>query len=196
MENVFIHPTAEVSEKAVIGEGTRIWHFAQVRENSKIGKNCIIGKSSYIDVDVKIGDRVKIQNFVSVYHGVVVEDDVFLGPSMTFTNDMYPRAANSDFKVYQTLVKKGASIGANSTIICGTTIGRYAMIGSGSVVTGDVPDHALVYGNPAKLRGFVCECGRRLEEEKVTPQGVVLKCSVCRKKVTIPPEVHEELDKK
>lgn len=196
MKDVFIHPTAEVSEKAVIGEGTKIWHWAQIRENARIGKKCIIGKSVYIDFDVVIGNQVKVQNFVSVYHGVVIEDDVFLGPSMTFTNDMYPRAANSDFKVHPTLVKKGASIGANATIVCGTTIGRYSMVGAGAVVTEDVLDHALVYGNPAKLAGFVCECGRKLEEEKVTPQGVILKCSVCGKKVTIPSEVYEKLLKK
>lgn len=160
--SVYVHPTAEVSEEARIGDGTKIWNLAQVRENCVIGENCIISKNVYIDTQVKIGSRVKIQNNVNVYHGVVVEDDVFLGPSMTFTNDMYPRAFNNDWKITNTLVKHGASIGANATIVCGNTIGEYAMIGSGSVVTKDVPAHALVVGNPAKQIGWVCRCGCKL----------------------------------
>jgi len=183
---IYIHPTAEVSDKAEIGEGTKIWHHAQVRENARIGKNCVIGKSVYIDFDVKIGDRVKIQNFVSIYHGVTIEDDVFLGPGMTFTNDLYPRAFISDFEVYPTRVKKGASIGANATIICGITIGRYAMVGAGSVVTEDVPDHALVYGNPARLVGFVCRCGRKLKREREIEDFVLMKCDKCKREIKIP----------
>jgi len=158
----FFHETAEVSEQAVIGDGTKIWNHAQVRENAKIGCNCIVSKNVYIDSDVTIGDRVKIQNNVNVYHGVTVEDDVFLGPSMTFTNDMFPRAFNNDWKVSPTLVKKGASIGANATVICGTVIGNYSMVGSGSVVKHDVPDFALVVGNPAHKIDNVCYCGKRL----------------------------------
>ncbi len=165
--SIFIHDTADVSKKAVIGEGTKVWNLAQIREGAHIGKNCIIGKNVYVDSDVKIGSGVKIQNNVSVYHGVTVEDDVFLGPSMTFTNDMYPRAFNSDWEVTDTLVKKGASIGANATIVCGTTLGEYSMIGSGSVVVHDVPAHALVVGNPAKQIGWVCKCGFRLNDDKV-----------------------------
>lgn len=161
---IFIHPTAEVSKEAQIGEGTKIWNLAQVREESKIGKDCIISKNVYIDTGVIIGDRVKIQNNVNVYHGVTVEDDVFLGPSMTFTNDFYPRAFNSEWKIMKTLVKKGASIGANATIICGNVIHDYAMIGSGSVVTKDVLPHALVVGNPARQIGWVCECGAKLDQ--------------------------------
>jgi len=160
----FKHPTAVV-ESDDIGDGTRIWHFAHVREGSKIGKNCIIGKSVYIDADVGIGNRVKIQNFVSVYKGVRIEDDVLVGPSVTFTNDLYPRAFSwSEDKLTLTVVKKGASIGANSTIVCGVTIGSYAMIGAGSVVTKGVPPFGLVYGNPAELKGFVCYCGGKLSE--------------------------------
>ncbi len=196
MKDSYIHSTAEVSDKAEIGEGTKIWHQAQVRENAKIGKNCILGKSVYIDFDVKIGDRVKIQNFVSIYQGVTIEDDVFLGPGMTFTNDLYPRAFISDFEVYPTRVKKGASIGANSTIICGITIGRYAMVGAGSVVTEDVPDYALVYGNPAKLVSFVCKCGRKLKGEKEIENFVLMKCTKCKKEIRIPREVYQKLDKK
>lgn len=161
--SVFIHPTAEVSDQAKIGDGTKIWNLAQVREDSVIGENCIISKNVYIDEKAVLGNRVKVQNNVNVYHGVEVEDDVFLGPSMTFTNDFYPRAFNEDWEITNTYVKKGASIGANATIVCGVTIGEYAMVGSGSVVTKDVPAYALVVGNPAKQIGWVCKCGRRME---------------------------------
>lgn len=161
--SIFIHPTAEVSDQAKIGDGTKIWNLAQVREDSVIGENCIISKNVYIDTKAVLGNRVKVQNNVNVYHGVEVEDDVFLGPSMTFTNDFYPRAFNEDWEITNTYVKKGASIGANATIVCGVTIGEYAMVGSGSVVTKDVPAYALVVGNPAKQIGWVCKCGRRLE---------------------------------
>lgn len=161
--SVFIHPTAEVSDQAKIGDGTKIWNLAQVREDSVIGENCIISKNVYIDEKAVLGNRVKVQNNVNVYHGVEVEDDVFLGPSMTFTNDFYPRAFNEDWEITNTYVKKGASIGANATIVCGVTIGEYAMVGSGSVVTKDVPAYALVVGNPAKQIGWVCKCGRRMK---------------------------------
>lgn len=171
MSNVFIHPTAEVSESAVIGDGTKIWNQAQVRNDTVIGENCIISKNVYIDEHVKLGDRVKVQNNVNVYHGVIVEDDVFLGPSMTFTNDMFPRAFNPDWKISETLVKKGASIGANSTIRCGITINEYAMIGCGSTVTKDVPAYALLVGNPAKRIAWVCKCGQKLEKD--------LRCPAC-----------------
>lgn len=172
-EDVFIHKTAEVSENANIGKGTKIWNLAQVRENTIIGENCIISKNVYVDFDVKIGSGVKLQNNVNVYHGVELEDDVFIGPSATFTNDMYPRAFVSDFEVSKTIVKKGASIGANATIVCGTVIGKYAMIGSGSVITKDVKDYNLVVGNPGRVVGYVCKCGRRLDEN--------LHCPTCNK---------------
>jgi acetyltransferase-like isoleucine patch superfamily enzyme len=170
-QDVFIHKTAEVSEKAIIGKGTKIWNLTQVRENASIGENCILSKNVYVDFEVKIGNGVKLQNNVNVYHGVELEDDVFIGPSATFSNDMYPRAFISDFEVTKTSVKKGASIGANTTIVCGTVIGRYAMIGSGSVVTKDVKDYNLVVGNPGRVIGYVCKCGRRLDEN--------LHCPVC-----------------
>ena len=170
---VYVHPTAEVSPEAQIGDGTKIWNLAQVREKSVIGKYCIISKNVYIDTQVVLGNRVKVQNNVNVYHGVEVEDDVFLGPSMTFTNDFYPRAFNSDWEITYTKVKKGASIGANCTIVCGNTIGEYAMIGSGSVVTKDVPDYALMVGNPAKQIGWVCVCGQKLDNNYC--------CSKCKK---------------
>ena len=171
MKDVFIHSTAEVSDQAIIGQGTKIWNQAQVREKSHIGKNCIISKNVYIDENTRIGDNVKVQNNVNVYHGVTIEDDVFLGPSMTFTNDMYPRAFNSSWRITETLVKKGASIGANVAIRCGVTIGEYATVGTGSVVVKDVPSHALVAGNPAKQIGWVCECGFKLDKD-----GVCIEC--------------------
>ena len=162
----YAHETAIVEEGAVIGDGTRIWHHAHVRKGANIGKECNIGKNCYIDENAEIGNRVKIQNNVSVYHGVDIEDDVFVGPCAVFTNDLYPRAFSLDWKVYPTKVCKGASIGANTTIVCGHTIGEYATIGSGSVVTKDVPAHALMVGNPARQIGWVCECGFKLDEKK------------------------------
>lgn len=177
MNNFFAHNTAEISENANIGNNTKIWNLAQVRENAVIGENCIISKNVYIDEGVKIGNNVKIQNNVNVYHGVIIEDDVFCGPSMTFTNDLFPRAFNKDWKVTNTLVKKGASIGANSTIVCGVTIGEYALIGSGSVVTKDVKPYSLVVGNPAKHIGYVCKCGNKLDNNMI--------CSNCGKKVEV-----------
>ncbi len=169
--NYFRHPTAEVDEKAQIGNNTKIWNNVQVRENAVIGENCIISKGVYIDFDVVMGSNVKVQNGVNIYHGVTIEDDVFLGPSMTFTNDLYPRAFDQDWTVVPTLVKRGASIGANATIVCGVTIGEYAMVGAGSVVVEDVEPFSLVVGNPAKRIGYVCKCGNRLEKNNI--------CSVC-----------------
>lgn len=147
----YAHPTAEVSPLASIGPGTKIWNQVQIREEAVIGSDCIISKDVYIDKGVIIGNGVKIQNSVSVYHGVTIEDDVFVGPNATFTNDMFPRADNPDWQVVPTLVKRGASIGANATIVCGVTIGERAMVGAGAVVTKDVPPSALVVGNPARI---------------------------------------------
>lgn len=147
----FIHPTAEVSPQATVGTGTKIWNFAQVREGAALGAGCILGKDVYIDRDVSIGNGVKIQNSVSVYQGVTVEDEVFIGPHVVFTNDLYPRADCAHWQVVPTVVKRGASIGANATIVCGVTIGEGAMVGAGAVVTRDVPPLALVVGNPARV---------------------------------------------
>ncbi len=185
----FVHPTAIVENEVHIGEGTKIWHFAHIREKAKIGSNCNIGKGVYIDTDVKIGNNVKVQNFVSIYRGVKIEDDAFIGPSVTFTNDLYPRAYIwNEKKIIPTIVKKGASIGANSTIICGVTIGEYAMVGAGSVVTKDVPPFGLVYGNPARLKGYVCYCGKKLEEwSKIVDNGknLIFECFSCGKEIII-----------
>lgn len=154
MKEIFIHPTAEVSPDARIGIGTKIWHQVQIREGAEIGQNCVIGKGVYIDRDVKIGDGVKIQNGANLYRGLVVEDNVFIGPGVTFTNDLFPRA-QGEWSPIPTIVEKGASVGANATILCGIRIGTGAMIGAGSVVTRDVPALAVVAGNPARLLRFI-----------------------------------------
>ena len=163
--SIFIHETAEVSDQAKIGDNTKIWNQAQIREGASVGESCIVSKNVYIDACVKIGNYVKIQNNVNIYTGVTIEDYVFLGPSMTFTNDLFPRAHNLDWKITETLVKEGASIGANATIVCGITIGQHAMVGAGAVVTKNIPSHALVAGNPAKIIGKVCKCGKRTDGE-------------------------------
>jgi acetyltransferase-like isoleucine patch superfamily enzyme len=165
MNNIFIHGTASVSPEAVIGKGTKIWINSQVREKSEIGSNCIISKDTYIDTQVKIGNNCKIQNSVSVYHGVTIEDDVFVGPNACFTNDKLPRAFDEEWKITPTLVKKGASIGANSTLVCGITIGEYAMIAAGSVVTKDVEPYSLVMGNPAVHYSYVDKMGNKVENK-------------------------------
>jgi len=161
--NIFIHPSAVIDEGARVGAGTRIWHFCHLMPGSRVGEHCNIGQNVFIDNNAVVGNRVKIQNNVSVYNGIEVEDDVFLGPSVVFTNVINPRSfieRKEEFK--KTLVKKGATIGANATILCGLEIGRYAMVGAGTVVTLSVPDYALVVGNPAKQTGWVSTAGLKL----------------------------------
>lgn len=166
MENkVYIHPSANVSDKALIGEGTKVWINVQIRENARIGTGCILSKDVYVDHAVRIGDRCKIQNSVSIYNGVCIGDDVFVGPNVSFTNDRVPRAFNTDWRITETKVETGASLGANATIVCGITIGEYAMVAAGSVVTKDVPPYTLVMGNPAKPVGRIDKMGNRLVEE-------------------------------
>ncbi|MDP3940225.1 MAG: acyltransferase [Deltaproteobacteria bacterium] len=161
----FAHDSACVDEGAEIGEGTKIWHFSHVMKGSKIGRRCNLGQNVVISPGVVIGDDVKIQNNVSIYTGVILEDEVFCGPSMVFTNIVTPRSGtprNRPEDYHRTLVRKGATIGANATIICGSTLGRYSFVGAGAVVTKDVPDYAVVVGNPARLHGYACECGLKL----------------------------------
>ncbi len=159
-----IHPTAEVSPKAVVGDGTSIWHWVQVREGARIGARCILGKDVYVDTDVAVGDDCKIENFATLYHGLTMGNGVFVGPHACFTNDMYPRAVSPNWEVIPTKVEDGASIGANATILCGLTVGKNAMVAAGAVVTKDVPAHALVAGVPAHVIGWVCDCGRPLDK--------------------------------
>lgn len=175
---VFIHESSYVDQPSSIGAGTKVWHFSHIMKNSRIGENCNIGQNVVISPDVTIGNNVKIQNNVSVYTGCVLEDDVFCGPSMVFTNVINPRSHVTRKDEYKTtLIRRGASLGANCTVVCGTTIGRYAFVGAGSVVTRDIPDYALVYGNPARVRGWMCACGIGVE---FTGDGESRgKCSAC-----------------
>ena len=171
-DRVRIHPTAEVSPEAEIGEGTSIWHYAQVREHARIGRNCILGKGVYVDFDVTIVDNCKLQNGVFVYHPATLEDGVFLGPGVIITNDKFPRAINpdggpkqdADWEVGPVHVCYGASLGAGAIVLPNVRVGRFAVVGSGAVVSKDVPDHGLVVGVPARLVGYACRCGRPLEE--------------------------------
>lgn len=160
----FVHESSYVDSGARIGAGTKIWHFSHIMENAQVGERCTIGQNVNVAGGVTVGNNVKIQNNVSLYTGVIVEDDVFLGPSMVFTNVVNPRSHVNRRDEYQTtLVRRGASIGANATIICGVTLGQYCFVGAGSVITHVVPDFALVYGNPARIRGWMCQCGIRLD---------------------------------
>jgi len=162
-ETYFVHPSSYIDQPCMIGEGTRIWHFCHVMADCVIGRGCNIGQNVLVAPHVRIGDNVKVQNNVSLYTGVILEDDVFCGPSSVFTNVINPRShvvRKSEYRT--TLVKRGATLGANSTIVCGVTIGRYSFIGAGAVVTHDVPDYALVMGVPGRVRGWVCNCGERL----------------------------------
>lgn len=179
--SVFVHESSYVDSPCEIGEGTKIWHFSHVMKDSRIGRNCNIGQNVVISPQCVIGNNVKIQNNVSVYTGVILEDDVFCGPSMVFTNVYNPRShveRKSEYR--QTLVKRGATIGANATVVCGTTLGRYSFVGAGAVVTRDVPDYAMVYGNPAKLRGWCCACGEKLPLGAAPPEGHTVECARCR----------------
>ncbi|HVF99443.1 MAG TPA: acyltransferase [Chloroflexia bacterium] len=194
-DDVYIHPTADVSPRATLGAGTRIWHEAQVREGAVLGRNCILGKGAYVDFGVRIGDNVKVQNRASIYHGVTLEDGVFVGPHVIFTNDKLPRAINpdgslksdADWEVGQVLVKEGASLGAGAIIVAGVTIGRFALVGAGAVVTRDVPDFGLAYGNPARLAGYVCENGHRAEQtEEQRAEGRLWRCPTCGREVIVP----------
>lgn len=180
--NYFAHETACIDDGAKIGAGTKIWHFSHVMPDAVIGERCNIGQNVVVSPGCRIGNNVKIQNNVSIYTGVILEDDVFCGPSMVFTNVINPRShveRKSEYK--RTLVRRGASIGANATVVCGYTLGAYCFVGAGAVVTGDVPDFALIVGNPGRLRGFVCYCGERLPLD-IDPAGAAeCSCGTCAK---------------
>lgn len=175
-DKVFIHHTAEVSDKAEIGEGTKIWNAAQIREGAKIGKNCVISKDVYIDIGVQIGDRVKIQNGVSIYKGVTLEDDVFVGPHSTFTNDIRPRAFSTDWEVIPTLLRRGSSVGANATILCGITLGEYSLVAAGTVMTTDTLPYGLYIGSPARLKSFVGKSGFEMRVKEATGDYLIYEC--------------------
>ena len=180
MADVFVHESSYVDDGCEIGDGSKIWHFSHVMSGARIGKRCNIGQNVVVSPQVMIGDNVKIQNNVSVYTGVVLEDDVFCGPSMVFTNVVNPRSSVSRKDEYKTtLVKRGASIGANCTIVCGHTIGQFAFIGAGAVVTKDIPDYALVVGNPGRISGWMCECGVKLAAGTEPPAAKA--CDACGK---------------
>ena len=182
-KDFFVHESAYIDDNVKIGKGTKIWHFSHVLSNTEMGENCIIGQNCMIGPDVKIGNRCKIQNNVSVYKGVVLEDDVFCGPSCVFTNVLTPRAfIERKAEFLPTLVKKGATIGANATVVCGHTIGKFALIGAGTVVTSDVPDYALYLGVPAKPSGWVCKCGMVLTRIVESDIKLELTCSYCGNK--------------
>jgi UDP-2-acetamido-3-amino-2,3-dideoxy-glucuronate N-acetyltransferase len=192
MYDAFVHPSSYIDEPCEIGRGTKIWHFSHVMSGAVIGEGCNIGQNVLISSGVVIGNNVKVQNNVSLYTGIICEDDVFLGPSCVFTNVINPRSfinRKSEFK--QTLIKQGASIGANATVVCGHTIGMYALVGAGSVVTKDVFDFSLVYGVPAKQVGYVCKCGTKLESEKS-----ILQCNSCGLRYVIKNGIAGELNDK
>ncbi len=171
MDNINIHPSAIVDEGATIGDGTAIWHWVHVCSGARIGAGCSLGQNVFVGNEAIIGDNARIQNNVSLYDRVVLEEDVFCGPSMVFTNVINPRAHVSRKHEYrETRVKRGATIGANATIICGNTLGRYCLIGAGAVVTRDIPDHALMVGNPARQKGWACSCGVKLDEQLACPE--------------------------
>jgi acetyltransferase-like isoleucine patch superfamily enzyme len=164
-----IHPTAVIDSGAQVADDATIWHWVHVRRGAKIGRRTVLGKDVYIDADVVVGEDCKIQNFATLYRGLTIGNRVFVGPHACFTNDLYPRAVSPDWKIVPTKVEDGASIGANATILCGLTIGQSAMVAAGAVVTEDVPSHALVAGAPARVIGWVCDCGRPLDAKMHCP---------------------------
>ena len=179
-----VHPSSFVDDGCEIGEDTKIWHFCHIMPGAKIGRGCSLGQNVVVSPDVVVGNNVKIQNNVSLYTGVILEDDVFCGPSMVFTNVVNPRSHVPRKNEYQrTLVKRGASIGANTTIVCGHTIGQYAFIGAAAVVTKDVPDFALIVGNPGRISGWMCACGIKLASGKTPPADA--QCATCGAKYRV-----------
>ncbi len=180
LTSIYIHETAVVESGAIIGKGSKIWHFVHIRDQAHLGKNVIVGKSSYIDTKVIIGNNCKIQNLVSIFNGVSIGNDVFGGPHVTFTNDLYPRSSG-DWEVVPTKIEDGVSLGANSTVLCGIIIGRHALVAAGGVVISNVPDHGFVAGNPAKLKGYVCICSRKILDKDSPSGSYSIKCEYCEK---------------
>lgn len=204
MIKIKAHPTADISPKAKIGDNTRIWHQVQIRENTVIGKNCILGKSVYIDKNVMIGDNCKIQNFASIYSGSILKDGVFIGPYACLLNDKKPRAVapsgilkkEKDWACGKILVKKGSSIGAGAIILPGITLGQFSLIGAGSLVTKSIPDFGMAFGNPARLKGFVCKCGHKLEKKENRRRKFFrMECLNCGEKISIKEEHYKLLGK-
>jgi len=183
----FVHESSYIDDNVEIGEGTKIWHFSHIQSGTRIGKNCVFGQNVNVGNNVTLGNNIKVQNNVSIYEGVELEDYVFCGPSMVFTNILDPRCEfpqrGKEFYV-KTLVKRGASLGANSTIVCGNTIGSYVFVGAGAVVTKDVPDHALVTGVPARITGWMCRCGEKLPLSRDTASSETGTCSRCSREYT------------
>jgi UDP-2-acetamido-3-amino-2,3-dideoxy-glucuronate N-acetyltransferase len=202
-DRVTIHPTAEVSDQAEIGPGTRIWSQVQVREGAVIGSECILGKGVYVDLKVRIGDRCKLQNGAFVFHGFNLEYGVFLGPGVMLLNDKNPRSINPDgslksdrdWTVSEAVVRHGAAVGGGAVVLPGVSIGRFALVGSGAVVTREVPDHAIVFGNPARLRGFACVCGQQLKPLERKPDSMLMRCPGCGTEVSIQSDLFAQLEK-
>jgi acetyltransferase-like isoleucine patch superfamily enzyme len=198
---VHIHASADVSELASIGPGTAIWQQVQIRDGARIGSHCILGKGVFIDLDVRIGDRCKLENGAYVFRGVSLEDGVFIGPGVMLLNDKTPRAINpdgslkshADWTVSEGLIREGASVGGGAVILPGITIGRFALIGAGAVVTKDVPERGIVYGNPSVLKGFACDCGHPLSGGDSRDGGVLMQCEACGRRAEVPLAIHSKL---
>lgn len=201
-DQVTIHPTAEVSDDAEVGPGTRIWAQVQIREGAVIGSECILGKGAYVDHKVQIGDRCKLQNGVFVFHGFNLENGVFLGPGVMLLNDKRPRAINadgslksdSDWTASEGVVLYGAAIGGGAVVLPGVSVGRFAMVGSGAVVTRNAPDYGMVLGNPARLKGFACLCGQKLKALRRKQDGMLMRCSLCGTEISIPSDDYAQLE--
>jgi UDP-2-acetamido-3-amino-2,3-dideoxy-glucuronate N-acetyltransferase len=202
MAETFVHSTAEVDPTASLGAGCKVWRQAHIREQARLGPGCIIGAAVYIGADVRLGANCKVQNQALLYEGVELDDGVFVGPQVCFTNDYLPRAVNpdlslksaDDWHVGRTRVHEGASIGAQSVVVTGVTIGRWALVGAGTIVTRDVPDHALVFGNPGRVRGWVCRCARRVSVEENEHGEIDGWCETCQTHVALPPEAADFID--
>lgn len=199
-KNYFVQKSAIIENDVQIGDGTKVWHFAQIREKSQIGANCIIGKSVFIDFGSEVGDNVKIQNHAIIYHRAIIDDGVFIGPNVCFTNDKTPRAINpdgspkkaGDWQVSTIHIGQGASIGAHSVLLPGVDIGEFVMAGSGSVITKNVPAFALIFGNPARIHGFVCRCGQKINEFHQTDEVIIGKCR-CGQNIPVDRTAYKEL---